>query len=368
MRWSLTLAALGLAGLGAGALALRRARAVTVRAHATQVALRRVATGVVTAPEDAMALIADEAAGLTRADTALVAEFRAGHVFATTARRTVSPYRTLSFPLAADGALAEVVRSGRPVHVDDYGELSPEDSARRDDVWGDNLGCSVAVPVYVGEHLWGSLMVVRRRPRSLPADTGERLAYFAELIVAAITAAEARRELTRQATTDPLTGLANRRAFEHRLDDEQQIARRTGRPLSLAMIDIDHFKDVNDRHGHGVGDEVLVEIAERLSREARPQDLFARIGGEEFAWLITDADEDQAHAVAERARRAVASSPFAKAGALTISVGVCTAGTGPGTGGLMRGADVALYWAKEHGRNRCGRYSRVVAESPPAPA
>jgi diguanylate cyclase (GGDEF)-like protein len=150
---------------------------------------------------------------------------------------------------------------------------------------------------------------------------------------------------------DPLTRLYNRRYFDRRLHSELAFATRHGMQMAVLMIDVDHFKRVNDTHGHQAGDRVLTEIAGRLSAIARPQDLLARVGGEEIAWLMGDTGMTGAHAAAERGRRRVGDDPFAGIGTVTISGGVCDLRRAPAAGGIMRGADLALYQAKERGRD-----------------
>jgi diguanylate cyclase (GGDEF)-like protein len=364
--------ALALAILGVAVYTFARAHRVADSARlvaAEQAALRRVAMSVATNPDDALAAIADEATTLTGAYTALVAEFGGGGaVHATAARNTLSPYAVSDFSVTGDGALAVVARTGEPARIDDYRSLPSGDPVRQRGAWTKLLGSAVAVPVHVGGRLWGALLVVHGKPHAFAPDTESRLASFADLVVTAISSAEAHRELTRQASTDPLTGLANRRVFEDRLEIEAQRAARGGHPLSLVLLDIDHFKVINDAHGHGTGDTVLVELGRRLGSLVRTQDLLARIGGEEFAWLITDADESVAAAVAERARCAIAGQPFEGVGPVTISAGACDLEGAPNAGGLLHGADVALYWAKENGRDRCARYSQVRHEQTGTPS
>jgi two-component system cell cycle response regulator len=135
-------------------------------------------------------------------------------------------------------------------------------------------------------------------------------------------------------------------------------ARTSGKALGLLLVDIDHFKSVNDTHGHAVGDEVLRAVANRLSRHLRGFDTVARWGGEEFVVVMPEANLQVASSVAERLRRKVASGPVAVsngAAELTVTVSIGVAVTGPGTetmDNLLRAADEAMYAAKRGGRNR----------------
>lgn len=161
-------------------------------------------------------------------------------------------------------------------------------------------------------------------------------------------------ELQRLATTDPLTGLANRRAFFERGQPALEAARRYGQPTSLLMIDVDHFKAVNDRHGHGVGDAMLRLLADRLREVLRQADLIARIGGEEFAALMPQTALEAAQQAAERLREACDGlAPDASGGAaISISAGVAEWRSGETLDHLLERADAALYRAKRAGRNR----------------
>ena len=158
-------------------------------------------------------------------------------------------------------------------------------------------------------------------------------------------------ELTR---TDPLTGLPNLRAFLERLELALADASR-GRRFALAMADIDHFKLINDTHGHQVGDRVLVAIAEVMRQRARKNDLVARYGGEEFVLVLADVDEPLAVHVAESFRERIAS--IKEPACVTASFGVCAYTEELGTAdALIRAADTALYRAKRDGRDRVVAY------------
>jgi two-component system chemotaxis family response regulator WspR len=162
-------------------------------------------------------------------------------------------------------------------------------------------------------------------------------------------------ELQRMALTDGLTGVGNRRAFDEALHQEVARARRQGASLALAMLDLDHFKAVNDRLGHPAGDEVLAAFAARLRSVTRDSDRLFRYGGEEFA-LLVGGDVAAALVAAERIVRAIREEPFPTGAGLvgvTCSAGVSVLGPEDGGGaGLVARADAALYAAKRRGRDR----------------
>lgn len=168
-------------------------------------------------------------------------------------------------------------------------------------------------------------------------------------------------ELERQAALDPLTGIFNRRNFERQARRLLTTATQRQQSVALLLIDADHFKAVNDQHGHQVGDEALRVIVAALQSELRADDVLARHGGEEFVVLLKAQDVATACTVAERLRTAVANADFSHAGTsipLRVSIGIAFAGTQSEQQTsslqlLIRSADVALYEAKRAGRNRC---------------
>ncbi len=164
------------------------------------------------------------------------------------------------------------------------------------------------------------------------------------------------------AAVDPLTGLANHRTFHERLAAEVGRAKRTGRGVALVLMDLDHFKRVNDHHGHQTGDRVLEHAARVMRDETRSGELIARVGGEEFAMLLPDADVDEALRAAERIRRAIAATDFPAVGRMTVSAGVCDMAHAEDAGTLYRLADGALYWAKHRGRDRVVRWTPDAPE------
>ncbi|MDQ5807862.1 MAG: diguanylate cyclase [Actinomycetota bacterium] len=166
------------------------------------------------------------------------------------------------------------------------------------------------------------------------------------------------------ARTDALTGLLNRRGFEERIATELERAKRTGRPVAVIVGDLDHFKSVNDRFGHRVGDRTLQRFAEVARSVKRRIDDLARIGGEEFALVLPDSDEHGGFLVAERLRRAVRDDGLAGDTAVTVSFGVASCPRHAATSEqLLHCADQALYLAKQLGRDRSVIFSEEVVES-----
>ena len=169
------------------------------------------------------------------------------------------------------------------------------------------------------------------------------------------------RQLYEASVTDALTGANNREHFDSQLRMELSYARRHGTDLSLVMFDVDHFKRVNDTHGHPVGDEVLVEISKAARRLIRNEDVFARYGGEEFALILRGIALDGARVVGERLRERIAAlSITTDKGPLQVTVSVGCSSFGTTTEqtaeAMVQSADKRLYVAKRGGRNR------VVAE------
>jgi diguanylate cyclase (GGDEF)-like protein len=161
-------------------------------------------------------------------------------------------------------------------------------------------------------------------------------------------------ELERQATRDPLTGICNRRSLNELSTHAIALAHRHARPLALLLVDADHFKRINDAHGHAAGDDALRLLALTLQTNLRSEDLLGRLGGEEFVIVLPESDTDAAMASAERLRRAVERVALAVPGqvlSLRISIGVASMREGDDFDTLLRRSDLAMYMAKNAGRN-----------------
>jgi diguanylate cyclase (GGDEF)-like protein len=168
---------------------------------------------------------------------------------------------------------------------------------------------------------------------------------------------ESKKMLERQAVTDPLTGLSNRRSFTKALERKVEHADRFAEPLSLLMIDIDRFKAVNDTYGHAAGDAVIKAVADTILASIRKVDVAARVGGEEFAVILPKSTMKSSLETAERIRKAVRKCviPHGRTSlSVTVSIGVATrSGERQVPDVLVKEADRQLYAAKEGGRDRC---------------
>ncbi|WP_170324073.1 sensor domain-containing diguanylate cyclase [Cryptosporangium phraense] len=261
------------------------------------------------------------------------------------------------------GALTAARRDDRLTHVDR--------SANRD--WTVPLSVAAASAAACGLALNGLDLSWRGLPQAIATLVLVGLLARLHLVVRDRTRladrlAAALAEQQQLAVTDALTGLPNRRHFEHSLTTEIVRARRNGRPLSLVVLDLDHFKSVNDTYGHPAGDAVLVQVAALLQHVTRSGDVIARYGGEEFTWLLPDTTENGAATMAERLRTTLAAHPVELPGHefvhITASIGIAADVLDGPT--LVATADQALYHAKATGRNRVIRASRSRLTEPAA--
>jgi diguanylate cyclase (GGDEF)-like protein len=209
----------------------------------------------------------------------------------------------------------------------------------------------LCVPMVARERVVGVLTATSGREAFFHASDAELLGFIATTI--ALDMENLR--LHKLAVTDRLTGAFNREFLSARLPQEIDGADQDERSLSVAMVDVDHFKDVNDQYGHDVGDDVLCEIARRLRAAIRTNDLLVRYGGEEFLVVLPRANAGQAWEVGERMRSRVAASPVVVGARLLpvrVSVGIAQHKSGESASVLVRRADGALYHAKANGRDR----------------
>jgi len=207
-----------------------------------------------------------------------------------------------------------------------------------------------------------SLEIYRNERRILPApmvfkDGAGRLLSGVNALLAEVERSRETQE--RLAISDPLTGLINRRGFDRLAAEAVDRARERCERVALAIFDLDHFKQINDEFGHPAGDEALKAFAEILRVSARAQDLVARIGGEEFAFLIRDADAPHIETICEDVRRRLSGQTYPSF-RVTTSIGAATLRAGETLRDLYKRADQALYLAKSGGRDRL-MFDRQIA-------
>ena len=266
--------------------------------------------------------------------------------------------------LRSGEGIAGLAARGRPVLVPTEMEEPPARATSEP-----AAETAIAVPLRRGDRTIGVLALYGRE---VPEPFGEReaatLASLAGQASIGIENVLLHEEARRLSITDGLTGVWNRRYLEMVLRKEVERAQRFGRPLSVLMIDLDHFKEVNDRWGHLAGDEVLVQVVSRITESVRGHiDILSRYGGEEFVAVLPETSADGAWIVAEKIRSVVGETPV-DAGRrelhVTVSVGVSSfPHAGATAEGLLASADEAMYRAKQAGRNRV-----EVADGPAAPA
>lgn len=254
-------------------------------------------------------------------------------------------------PGSHDAATARAWHNGTKIYIADAAN-DPHSSTLSEHVPARTLLCQ---PVTRGGRTTAVLVVGFAKLRR---EVPEQKMYLVELVAAEIGTALDRENLIAvldtQSRTDPLTGAANRRCWDEELDRELARGRRTGQPLTVAIIDMDHFKAYNDNHGHPAGDVLLKDVVSAIRAELRTGDVIARWGGEEFALALPDCDLRQAQDLTARLLDVVPSGQ-------TASIGFTQAGDNDTPRALIERADIALYAAKSGGRNQAR-----VHQAPPA--
>jgi diguanylate cyclase (GGDEF)-like protein/PAS domain S-box-containing protein len=352
------------------AVAIEKARLFeTVQRQAVEAETLRQAASVVNSALDLQHVldrILTELNKVVYYDSASVFFVEEDHLRIVALRGFPYPEKVLNqiFPLD-DPLLQEVEKSGGPLIIFDA-QADP-----RFENWGkvEEIHGWLGVPLFVHGVCIGFLTLDNQLAGAYNADIAKLALVFANQAAIAIENARLFEQVQRLAVTDPLTNLHNRRYFFDLAHREMERARRYQSPLSLIMIDIDRFKEVNDTHGHLIGDMVLRQIADRLSEQLREIDVLCRYGGEEFVVLLPDTALDAAYQVAERLRQATIQKPIQANDRLvqiTTSLGVAFMDAEcDQIDDLIRYADQALYWAKSAGRNQSILWNSIEGANPP---
>jgi diguanylate cyclase (GGDEF)-like protein/putative nucleotidyltransferase with HDIG domain len=324
-----------------------------------QSSLRRVATAVAAGapPEGILALVTSEAGRLLAADAAAVARFETGGAHAMVLGTWAAPGVAVQarigrvHPLSRAEPLGALRLAGGPVMTEAGA------GAEEEEVLGLRHRSLLVAPVHTGAKVWGAVVAAASAPAAFDDVAAERLQEYADLIATAIANAEDRVLLQRQAGRDPLTDLLNHRAFSERLAEEVGRAQRHGRPLSVGVVDVDRFRELNDRVGAEAADAALVEIAMRVRERVRDEDVVARLVADRLGVIFVESDPDEAQAAAERARASVAGLPLRHGVVVTISIGLCDLEHAAMAEDLLRRASAAVERVKAEGGDGVRRYA-----------
>lgn len=260
------------------------------------------------------------------------------------------------------GGLSDhILNEGKTVAIKNIKEMIKVD---RPALEAEGIKSLLATPLIAERKTIGILYVDDFREREFTPKDESIIALLATQAAAAIEKLQLLEKTRKLAITDELTTLHNHRHFVHLLNEELKRAKRYSRPLSVMLIDIDHFKHYNDTNGHLEGNDVLKDVAATMLHSIRDIDILARYGGEEFAVILPEADKFEAGKCAERLRQAIESKTFANQdkqplGNLTVSIGYATyPGDAKMQRSLLNRADIALYKAKEEGRNKAVAFTQ----------
>ena len=271
----------------------------------------------------------------------------------------------LTFPLG-QGKIGFAAEKGLVMEERDFEWEMSLDKRRIQALPSQGVPTAYCAPMIHQDRLFGLMSVAE--PAYRPPHLKKLLSAVADLAAISLHNAHLLGGFAHRAETDGLTGLSTRRSFAYHLAEEVVRCRNYGDPLSLLMLDVDHFKHYNDTNGHPAGDEVLRGVADVLRKSFRKTDMVARYGGEEFVVIMSGLQKDQAYALADRVRVSIQNIDFPHSarqplGRVTISAGVATFPQDAATGDeLLSSADRALYDAKRAGRNRVVPYQ--AAELP----
>lgn len=225
-------------------------------------------------------------------------------------------------------------------------------------------GCrsTLIAPILVEDATWGVVALASPNPHAFSRADEQRIEAFADMLAQIVISLDERARLEAEALADQLTGLPNHRALHQRLAADLAAAERQGTRVSVAMIDVDNFKEINDRHGHGRGDATLRFVAECMRAVVRASDTVGRLGGDEFMWILPNTGSEDAVKAVERARDLIARGGNG-IDVATTSVGICDTSSTSDPAELVRRADVALYASKASGRNQVTLYDAEVAQA-----